>query len=90
MGENFALPSKGSHQLLSGTAIFLINGKPLIVQLPSKIYFVKYFVEDNFFKNLPTAAALNLPYTKFLPSAPAPNFCPISPLGKKIKSFEII
>ena len=41
----------------------------------------KNSLEDTFFwKFLPTAAALSLPCTKFLPSAPAQNFCPISPL----------
>ena len=31
----------------------------------------KKFLEDNFKKNLPAAAALSLPTTDFLPSAPA-------------------
>ena len=42
----------------------------------------------NFFeKNLPTAAALSLPYTNFLPSAPAQKCCLISPLRQKMKNF---
>ena len=42
--------------------------------------FVENSLEDTFLKILPTAAALSLPCTNFLPSAPALKVCPISPL----------
>ena len=37
----------------------------------SQIFFSNQSLEDIFLKNLPTAAALSLPRTDFLPSAPA-------------------
>ena len=41
-------------------------------------------------KKLPIAAALSLPSTIFLPSAPALKYCPISPLRKKIQKLHHI
>ena len=50
--------------------------------------FVENSLEDNFWKNLPTAAALSLPSTIFLPYAPAQKFCPIFPLKEKIQKLQ--
>lgn len=48
---------------------------------------VKNFLRGHFRKNLPTAAALGLPKTNFLPAAPAQNCCPTFPLRHKIKKW---
>ena len=53
-------------------------------------FFGKNFLRGHFFKVLPTAAALSLPYTDFLPSAPTQKFCRISPLRKKFPNLLII
>ena len=44
----------------------------------------KNSLEDTFLKNLPSAAALSLPSTNYLPSAPAQKGCPIFPLRQKL------
>ena len=53
------------------------------------IYFCQKFLRGQFLeKKLPTATALSLPSTIFLPSAPAQKCCPISPLRKKIQKLS--
>ena len=51
----------------------------------NKGFTMKLFLKRLFFwKNLPTAAALSLPSSIFLPKAPAQNCCPIAPLKRKM------